>query len=96
MRTRQSFIDSDQQISLEFREDHLTVLRLHGETTIYPFKNITLAAELISEYPGNHVELTVVDFNTGATDFKFSSSRQDFECFVQKLIEVHHAFVSNP
>lgn len=95
MSTLKSFTDSDQHISLELRDDHLTVLRLHGETSIYPFKNITLASGPIPEYPLNRVALTVIDFNTGVTDFKFSSSKNDFEIFVQKLIEIHSEFVPN-
>ncbi len=95
MSTLKSFTDSDQQISLELRDDHLTVLRFYGETSIYPFKSISLASEPIPEYPLNRVALTVIDFNTGVTDFKFSSSKNDFEIFVQTLIEIHSEFIPN-
>ncbi|MEC0230753.1 MULTISPECIES: hypothetical protein [Paenibacillus] len=95
MSTLKSFTDSDQHISLELRDDHLTVLRLYGETSIYPFKNITLASEPIPEYPLNRVALTIIDFNTGVTDFKFSSSKTDFEIFVQNLLAAHNDFIPN-
>lgn len=95
MSTLTRFTDSEQQISLELRDDHLTVLRFYGETSIYPFKNISLVSDPIPEYPMNRVALTVIDFHTGVTDFKFSSSSRDFEIFVQKLLEVHNQFVPN-
>ncbi|NOU63789.1 hypothetical protein GC096_07090 [Paenibacillus sp. LMG 31461] len=95
MSTLKSFTDAEQQISLELRDDHLTVLRFYGETSIYPFKNISLASEAIPEYPLNRVALTVIDFHTGVTDFKFSSNLRDFESFVQKLLEAHSEFVPN-
>jgi hypothetical protein len=95
MSTLKRFTDSEQQISLEIRDDHLTVLRFYGETSIYPFKNISLASDPIPEYPMNRVALTVIDFNTGVTDFKFSSRLREFEIFVQKLLEVHNQFVPN-
>lgn len=95
MPTWKSFTDSEQQISLELRDDHLTVLRFYGETSIYPFKNISLASGPIPEYPSNRVSLTVIDFNTGVTDFKFSSHLLEFEIFVQKLLEAHSEFIPN-
>ncbi|TXK83704.1 hypothetical protein [Paenibacillus sp. N3.4] len=95
MSALKSFTDADQHISLELRDDHLTVLRFYGETTIYPFKSISLASAPIPEYPLNHVAISVIDYNTGVTDFKFSSDKKDFEEFVHTAIQQHSRFVPN-